>query len=175
MENLEFKKTYQFLLSNRIKSITGIALNRNKNLTVIINNPVDYVIDGIIYINSNKIKEIIFKEQNLEEKIVNSKFTVCLERDERYLDLDFKDFNDLFTQLKKINTFCELSLSKENVVFIGKIVNVEKDSIDVDFYDTNLKLMDNALVKYKDITTVTIFSDYADTISNVILKNIIID
>ena len=170
MEKIKYNKTYNFSLTNRTKAINGLVLYQNDNFTTIINNPVDYVIDGIVYINNQKLKVTVLEKQSSKDKIMNSKLTVFLEKDKRYLNIEFSNFKDLFTHLKETNLFCELSLSKENVVYIGKTINAYEDSIDIDFYNTNFKLIDNAFIKFEDITSVTILSDYADTIGNVVMK-----
>lgn len=170
MEKIKYNKTYNFSLTNRSKSIYGLVLYRNDNFTTIINNPVDYVIDGVRYINNQKLKSIVLEKQLSKDKIMNSKLIIFLENDKRYLNIEFSNFKDLFDYLKEKNIFCELSLSKENTVFIGKTINAQQDSIDIDFYDKNFRLVDNAFVKFEDITSVTILSDYADTIANVAMN-----
>ena len=164
------KKNYSFLLSNWRKLINGITISQNENIICIIKNPVDYVIDGLTFINTQKIKEIILSENIFQEEIINSKFISNCENDKRYINFKFKNFKDLFIYLKKTSSFCELSLRKANVIYIGKIINVNEESIDIDFYDVNFKLMDNAYIEYKDISLVNIFTDYAGTIENIVLK-----
>jgi len=84
-----------------------------------------------------------------------------------FKDNKISNFEELFTIIQSLDLLCELSLSEEDVVYIGKIIDVYEDSIDIDFFDTECKLMDQAYVEYEDITTVTVFSDYLNTLSEV--------
>ena len=170
MEKVVKKKNYNLSLSNRRRLITGIIISKNKNITCIIRNPVDYLVDGLTFINNHKIENIFLNKIILKEEIINSKFIIQADKDERFLNYKFDNFKDFFNQLKKINAFCELSLKKENVIYIGKVINVNDKSVDVDFYDVNFKLMDNAYIEFEDITLVNIFTDYADTFGNVVSK-----
>jgi hypothetical protein len=159
----------QYFLENIELSINGICFKEEKILTGIIFNPVDYVIDGMKFINSRKIKNVVAETDEFKDKIMTKKF-------QKYFDdankknlktTEIQDFQSLFNVINSMDILCELSLSKEDVVYVGKVINVYDDSIDVDFFNTECKLIDNAFVEFEDITTVSIFSDYLDTLSEV--------
>lgn len=152
----------KYKLINRKNKIKGIVLNVSEELTTLINNPVDYLIDGLVIINNSKIlKESIIIDEE-KDFIINQKFKSMSIKD-NYQKLKFESFNDFFLSIKKENIFCEFSLSKENSIYIGEIIDIREDSIDVDFYTTNFLLLDKAYVEYKDITTVKVFTDYSLT------------
>lgn len=164
----------QYFLKNRRTIINGINFKEEKDIiTAVLFNPVDYVIDGMKFINSTKIQNIVSDTDEFKNQIMNKKT-------ERYFDdINKKDiknsklqnFQDLFAFVKSKDILCELSLSKEDVSYIGKVINIYEDSIDIDFFSTKCKLVDNAYVEFEDITTVTIFSDYLDTLSEIIRLN----
>lgn len=166
-------KTYSFLLINRIKLIEGILINQNDVFTTIINNPTDYQIDGIKFINNTKIKEIQLNTQELKEKVINSKFQSFSKKVDEYMKNKHINFEDLFIKLKSDNVFCELSLSKKNSIYVGKVINVYNDSIDINLYNINFELLDNAYIKFKDITSINILTDYSETFNDVISNNLL--
>ena len=83
--------------------------------------------------------------------------------------MKFLNFNSIFEYISVNKLFCELCLSKETITYVGETTKVKQNSIDIDFYDTKFNLMDKAFVMFRDITKVTIFSDYANTFKNEIL------
>ncbi|WP_336686328.1 hypothetical protein [Chryseobacterium bernardetii] len=159
----------EYFLKNRKENIIGNSFKEGKNITGIIFNPVDYVLDGIKFINTEKIEKITVETNNFKDKVMVEKFQMYFEELPKKIFKDSKisNFEELFTIIQSLDLLCELSLSEEDVVYIGKIIDVYEDSIDIDFFDTECKLMDQAYVEYEDITTVTIFSDYLNTLSEV--------
>lgn len=161
-EELGINKMNKYKLINRKNKVKGIVLEKSKELTLLINNPVDYIIDGLLIINNSKIQKNSFITNENKDYIITQKFKdMNLESD--YRDLKYENFKDFFYSLKTYNIFCEISLSKENVIYIGKIIDVKEDSIDVDFYATNFYLLEKAYIKFEDITTIKIFTDYSIT------------
>lgn len=159
----------QYFLENRELSINGICFKKEKVLTGIMFNPVDYVIDGMKFINSGKIKNVVTETDEFKDKIMTKKFQKCFDDTNKKIlkNTEIQDFQSLFNVINSMDILCELSLSKEDVVYVGKVINVYDDSIDIDFFNTECKLIDNAFVEFEDITTVSIFSDYLDTLSEV--------
>lgn len=159
----------QYFFKNRKLSINGICFKEEKALIGIIFNPVDYVIDGMKFINSGKIKKVVVETDEFKNKIMTKKFQKYFDdaNKKTFRTTVIQNFQSLFTLINSMDVLCELSLSKEDVVYIGKVINVYDDSIDIDFLNTECKLIDNAFVEFKDITTVSVFSDYLDTLSEV--------
>lgn len=160
----------QYFLENRKLSISGIRFTKEKDIiTAVLFNPVDYVIDGIKFINSKKIKDIVVETDEFKDEIMSKKFQKYFYDSNKTVFKSFEilNFQNLFNLIKSMDLLCELSLSKENVVYIGKVINVYDDSIDIDFFSTECKLIDNAFVEFEDITSVSILSDYLDTLSEV--------
>lgn len=162
----------EYFLKNRKENIIGSSFNVGKNITGVIFNPVDYVLDGIKFINTEKIENITVETNNFKDKVMMEKVQIYFEEQTKKIFNDSKisNFEELFTVIQSLDLLCELSLSEEDVVYIGKIIEVYEDSIDIDFFDTECKLMDQAYVEYEDITTVTIFSDYLNSLSEVMRK-----
>lgn len=148
------------------KNLTrGIVTIESPVLIGMIYNPVDYVIDGYTFINRTKIKSVKSIDDSMRQRIMNSKAQTWSNK----FDLvHASNFSELFDELKKRGIFCEVYLSKEDLVYIGKTMDVKTDSIDIDFYTTDFKLLDTAFVKFKDIKLVTIYSDYSTTFEDVV-------
>ncbi|CAA7386637.1 hypothetical protein [Chryseobacterium fistulae] len=159
----------EYFLKNRKENIIGNRFKEGEIITGIIFNPVDYVLDGIKFINTEKIENVAIKTNNFKDKVMMKKIQIYFDEPIKKIIRDSKtnSFEELFTVIESLDLLCELSLSEEDVVYIGKIIDVYEDSIDVDFFDTECNLMDNAYVEYENITTVTIFSDYLDSLSEV--------
>lgn len=150
---------YKYKIIGWRKYTEGLLIYKSDDIHCIINNPVDYVIDGITFINAKKIKKISKSNNILKEKIMNYKF----DKFNQHEHINFQTFKELFQYLKVQTLFCALSLTKENVIYIGKIINIYDISIDIDFYDVKFQLLDKAFVKFQDIKMVTILSDYVNT------------
>lgn len=152
----------KYKLINRKNKVKGIVLKSSEELTLLINNPVDYLIDGLLIINNSKIvKESLIKNEDKDHIITHKFKDTGLGND--YQNLKYENFKDFFSSVKTYNLFCEFSLSKENVIYIGKIIDVKEDLINVDLYATNFHLLDKAYIKFKDITTIKVFTDYSLT------------
>lgn len=152
----------KYKLTKRKKRIKGIVLNTSRELTVLINNPVDYQIDGLLIINNSKIVKESLVLDEFKDYIITNKFkSICIRNN--YQKIEYKSFKDLFHYLKINEIFCELSLSKEDSIYIGRVIDVKHDSIDIDFYKTDFNLLDKAYVLFDDITTIKIFNDYSLT------------
>jgi hypothetical protein len=168
---MEKNKIYVFSLKKRKNKIKGSLLFRSDKVTSIFNLPVDFLIDGVTFINNEKIHEALPFNDQLFESVINNKLTSIKALYNKFTKgTEFNDYKALFQYLKKNNTFCELSLSKEDVIYIGEIINVHENSVDIDFYSTKFELQDNAYVEFDDIFSVTILSDYVKTIQSEIKK-----
>ncbi|RTZ50084.1 hypothetical protein EJ377_08520 [Chryseobacterium arthrosphaerae] len=158
----------EYFLKNRNESIIGSSFNKGKAITGIIFNPVDYVLDGLKFINNTKIENVTIETNDFKSKVMKGKIQSYFDGSKDIITGRVPDnFEELFKIIKSSDLLCELSLSEEEVVYIGKVIEVYEDSIDIDFLDTECKLMDHAYVEYEDITTVAIFSDYLNTLSTV--------
>lgn len=144
----------------------GIVTIESPILVGMINNPIDYVLDGYTFINRSKIKSVELISDPVHQRIMNSKAQIW---SDNFNLIHVFDFQELFEQLKKRGTFCELYLSKESIVYIGRTIDVRADSIDIDFYTTDFKRLDKAFVKFKDVKLVTIYSDYSTTFEHVMM------
>ncbi|SHL76781.1 hypothetical protein SAMN05443634_1241 [Chishuiella changwenlii] len=152
----------KYKLTKRKNKIKGVVLNTSKELTVLINNPVDYQIDGLLIINNSKIEKESLVLDELKDYIITDKFkSICIKNN--YQKIEYKNFQDLFYYLKINEIFCELSLTKEDSIYIGRVIDIKHNSIDIDFYTTDFNLLDKAYVLFDDITTIKIFTDYSLT------------
>ena len=162
-------EVYTYSISGWKKNIKGVQLSENEELICFLKNPVDFVLDGLVFLNRKMLSAAHLEPNELLQQVFKFKVENLLKKN-GYGQLGFKDYKDLFSYLKKNKVFCELALSKENIIYIGEIIEVHQESIDVDFFDTNFMLLDNAYIKYDDIKSITIFSDYVDTYGKYILS-----
>ena len=160
----------EYFLKDREENIIGSSFKKGENITGIIFNPIDYVLDGLKFINNEKIENVTTGTDSFKNKVMKDKIQKYCDASTMKIVKDSppNNFEELFTTIKSLDVLCELSLSEEDVVYIGKVTAVYEDAIDIDFFDTECELMDHAYVEYGDITTVAIFSDYLDTLSTVI-------
>ena len=161
----------EFFFKNRKQSIHGVCFQKNDKMTNIIYIPVDYVIDGMKFINSDRIENVTGEKKEFKIKVIKFKSKNYFDDLSKTAFRDCENFQKLFTVIQSMDLLCELSLSKEDVVYIGKVINVYDDSINIDFYDTECKLYDNACVMYDDITSISVFTDYLDTLSEVMKED----
>lgn len=160
----------KYFCENRKEIIDGISFKEEKEIIGIVFNPVDYVLDGLRFLNTEKINNIEIEDDDFKNEVMKRKSEKYLDEPQNrvFKDPSLHSFRDLFQLIYSLDLLCELSLSAEEVVYIGKVINVNEDSIDIDFFDTKCNLMDNAYVEYADMTHVTVFSDYVNTLSDFI-------
>ncbi|MGE8431450.1 hypothetical protein [Chryseobacterium joostei] len=164
-----------FKIKNFSDCILGIKLYDNENLLVTILNPVDYVLDGIRFTNFKKIENITNESDSFKNKVMKLKFQRYLDSLNLNMFKDFKisNFQNLFTIIKQESLLCEFSFNKEDVVYIGNIINVYDSSIDVNFYDDECQLDESDNIDFENITSVTIFSDYLNSLSEFMKSNLL--
>ena len=70
-EENDINKQMIIKVKNRYpNTISGVYLYENEEFVVMLNNPVDYVIDGIYFINKNYIKNIEIHQDIISNKIL---------------------------------------------------------------------------------------------------------
>jgi hypothetical protein len=162
-------------IKNFSDCILGVKLYDNENLLITALNPVDYVLDGIRFINLKKIENITDESDSFKNKVMKLKF-------QRYLDslnlsmfknFEIKNFQNLFTIIKQEDLLCEFSFNKEDVVYIGNIIYVYENSIDVNFYDDECQLDESDNIDFENITSITLFSDYLNSLSEFMKNNLL--
>lgn len=165
------RKLVNFSIKNWKNNNNGLVVFEESAIIGLINNPVDYVLDGFVFLNRKKMKSMTIVDNELKQRIITSKAQSWLGNFPKLGNTIFQNYQEVFEYLKTEDIFCELSLSKENAVYLGRIIEVHKDSIDIDFYSTDFNLLDSAFVKFNDIRLVTIHSDYSTTFENEIKNN----
>ena len=69
-ENDINKRIIKVKINRYPNTISGVYLYENEGFVVMLNNPIDYVIDGIYFINKNYIKNIEIDQDIISNKIL---------------------------------------------------------------------------------------------------------
>lgn len=160
------------ILNVKIKNfsdyILGVKLYDNGNLVITASNPVDYVLDGVKFINRKRIESITDESDSFKSRIMELKFQRYLDslNLKRFKGFEINNFQSLSTTIKEESLLCEFSFNKEDVVYIGNIINVHASSIDVNFYDEKCRFVENDSIDYESMTSITILSDYLNSLSD---------
>lgn len=153
--------------------ILGVKLYDNENLLIIASNSVDYVLDGVKFINQKKIESITDESDSFKNKVMKLKFQKYLDflNLKKFKNFEINNFQSLFTTIKEEGLLCEFSFNKEDVVYIGNILNVYENSVDVNFYDEECQFDESDNIDFENITSITLFSDYLNSLSEFMKSN----
>ncbi len=153
--------------------ILGSKLYDNENLLTIVVNPVDYVLDGVKFINQKRIESITDESNGFKNMVMELKFQRYLDslNLKRFKSFEINNFQSLFTTIKEESLLCEFSFNKEDVVYIGNIINVHANSIDVNFYDEKCRFVESDNIDFESMTSITVLSDYLNSLSEFMKSN----
>lgn len=168
MEDLR-GKFVSFKYRDRKDVISGILIDFNSNLTLIKQNPVDYVIDGYMLLKTNKILK--YKRDDSEE------FTekVLLVKGLMPANEAFMPLTDLREALRLISDEFGAILIKnkdDSVCYIGKLIRTTSEFVEIHEIDPKAIWVGNGKFKLKSIRTIEFDTDY---INSLLLYNKVIE
>ncbi|WP_417266643.1 hypothetical protein [Brumimicrobium sp.] len=156
MENLIYMKGWK-------NPVTGFFLEKKTVFSLSIYNPVDYVLDGVMFMNNSFVLSAEMNLSELSSNVMSEKINRYVNQEKIKTILETSNFKELFSYLLKKDDFCEIALSQEDTVYIGRVRKVRNSSIDIDFYNTDFTLLDEAIIEFDDIRIVSVYTDYSET------------
>lgn len=145
--------------------ITGILLGNGTHWSLMRVNVVDYVLDGFQFTNKKYIVDNSkLKEDTLLYKILTIKNSP--NDSLAWIDLNVLDEDKLlYSFLKKNNILVAICLHREDVLYVGKIKNVNSKSLILDSYDTELNSSGLMKIEFNRVRYVQMHTDYLDSLS----------
>lgn len=152
-------------VSRYLNFIYGVCLYETKELFYILNNPVDYVLDGIMVINKKYIKSIfIDKENKLKEKIISEKINNITMDNDIFVN-NMEMFIEIFC---KSGELVEIGLESQSYSLIGKILNVKSEDITLNLLSVNADFLREEKINLNKIRIISVKTDYLESLRLVI-------
>ena len=144
--------------------VTGILLGNGTRWSFVRLNVVDYVLDGFQFTNKRYISDTYeIKEDTLLYKILSIK-----NKTKEILPRLFSDILDgdnlLCSFLKEKNLLIAVCLHREDVLYVGKVKEVNSNFFTLDSYDTELRKSGIIKIEYSKVRYIQMQTDYLDSL-----------
>ena len=151
--------------------IKGILIDSGTQWSLIRLNVVDYVLDGFQFTN---IKYVAY-ENEIKECTILYRILYKKNRTEGLLPLDntnILDKNDLlYSFMKRNDILVAVCLHREDVLYVGKIIDVGTKSFVLDSYDTELRKCGIMNIEFTKVRYIQIHTDYLDSLCLLLDQN----
>lgn len=158
-ENDINKQIIKVKINRYPNAISGVYLYENEEFVVMLNNPVDYVIDGIYFINKNYIKNIEIDQDIISNKILLHKASLY-----NTDNMNFSNFKKILQHLLNKQQLIEFYLDKQSYTLIGRIISIDNKVIKVNLVDTQSSFLKKEKISYNKIRVLAINTDYVDAL-----------
>ena len=158
-ENDINKQIIKVKINRYPNTISGVYLYENEEFVVMLNNPVDYVIDGIYFINKNYIKNIEIDQDIISNKILLHKASLY-----NTDNMNFSNFKKILQYLLNKQQLIEFYLDKQSYTLIGRIISIDNKVIKVNLVDTQSSFLKKEKISYNKIRVLAINTDYVDAL-----------
>ncbi|PWN59237.1 hypothetical protein [Chryseobacterium viscerum] len=140
--------------------IKGVKLYENEKLLIILSNPVDYMLDGIFFINKKYIKNIEKTKDLLSLVIFKHKINVDS-------FIGYKSFDTIYDTIKyhyNQSKLVELTLESSSYSIIGNIQHINEKSFFLNMLSVKAEYLQEEKFEYDKIRIVTVNSDYLNSL-----------
>ena len=158
-ENKINKQIIKVKINRYPNTISGVYLYENEEFVVMLNNPVDYVIDGIYFINKNYINNIEIDQDIISNKILLHKASLY-----NTDNMNFSNFKKILQYLLNKQQLIEFYLDKQSYTLIGRIISIDNEVIKVNLVDTQSSFLKKEKISYNKIRVLAINTDYVDAL-----------
>jgi len=153
---------YAIKLKGREEILRGVLLCSSVEWILLKYNPVDYVLDGYIFIRKKYVKNVIREENEIfDETVIRLKCPV-IEFDTTCPKLD--EVTDILYYLMRHETVIQFDFHDETVCYIGKIKKIFTKSMRVLHLDTKGKWTDESSYQIEQIRTIQFDNDYTNSL-----------
>lgn len=150
--------------------VTGILLGNGTRWSFVRLNVVDYVLDGFQFTNKRYISDTYeIKEDTLQYKILSIK-NKAKEIFPRLFSDILDDDNQLCSFLKEKNLLIAVCLHREDVLYVGKVKEVNFNFFTLDSYDTELRKSGIIKIEYSKVRYIQMQTDYLDSLCLILDK-----
>ena len=150
--------------------VTGILLGNGTRWSFVRLNVVDYVLDGFQFTNKRYISDTYeIKEDTLQYKILSIKNKAKEILPRLFSDI-LDDDNQLCSFLKEKNLLIAVCLHREDVLYVGKVKEVNFNFFTLDSYDTELRKSGIIKIEYNKVRYIQMQTDYLDSLCLILDK-----
>lgn len=150
--------------------VTGILLGNGTRWSFVRLNVVDYVLDGFQFTNKRYISDTCeIKEDTLQYKILSIKNKAKEILPRLFSDI-LDDDNQLCSFLKEKNLLIAVCLHREDVLYVGKVKEVNFNFFTLDSYDTELRKSGIIKIEYSKVRYIQMQTDYLDSLCLILDK-----
>ena len=150
--------------------VTGILLGNGTRWSFVRLNVVDYVLDGFQFTNKRYISDTCeIKEDTLLYKILSIK-NKAKEILPKLFSYILDDDNPLCSFLKEKNLLIAVCLHREDVLYVGKVKEVNFNFFTLDSYDTELRKSGIIKIEYSKVRYIQMQTDYLDSLCLILDK-----
>lgn len=150
--------------------VTGILLGNGTRWSFVRLNVVDYVLDGFQFTNKRYISDTYeIKEDTLQYKILSIKNKAKEILPRLFSDI-LDDDNLLCSFLKEKNLLIAVCLHREDVLYVGKVKEVNFNFFTLDSYDTELRKSGIIKIEYNKVRYIQMQTDYLDSLCLILDK-----
>ena len=150
--------------------VTGILLGNGTRWSFVRLNVVDYVLDEFQFTNKRYISDTYeIKEDTLQYKILSIK-NKAKEIFPRLFSDILDDDNQLCSFLKEKNLLIAVCLHREDVLYVGKVKEVNFNFFTLDSYDTELRKSGIIKIEYSKVRYIQMQTDYLDSLCLILDK-----
>ena|ERR1700752_1230197 len=154
------RKHISFNIKARKEIIEGILLSLSDNWSLLIKNPVDYVIDGFVLVHNPSIDSYKHDTENkFREKIISQKIKRI-----RTPKINLADTYAVFESLKLLDKVISINNKKGDIVWVGKIIGLLADSVTIKELTPKAKWVGKKTVLFKDINCIQFDDDYVNSL-----------
>lgn len=149
-------------ISRYSEIITGVKLYENDNFLVILENPVDYVIDGVCFICKKYLKSVEkIQDDILKFKILKYKSQLLK------INYDFQNFKTIkdvinYFSFKK-NKLIQLNLASSSYVLIGNTSKLNEKSFILNMLSVKANFLEEEKIEYNKIRILSVDNDYLNS------------
>lgn len=147
------------------ETIKGFFYRKGKNWSLYICNFADYQFDGKTLIQ-NKFITDVEEGKDKRDLVINKIFELKKKKENKLFNtIELDDNIDLFNYLKNDGILIELRIKNQDVIYIGKVVEVKEKSIYLHLLSINLEWLEKENFKYNEIRLISLATDYLNSIA----------
>ncbi|PIQ14338.1 MAG: hypothetical protein COW67_14420 [Flavobacteriales bacterium CG18_big_fil_WC_8_21_14_2_50_32_9] len=154
-------KIYTFELASREDTITGMIIDYSQEWVFIKYIPVDFVVDGFMFIRKKFIIDFWrenrekFKENVIMKKLQELEFTNVF---------DMSSVNSLFNSLVKSKIIFDIEFEDDETCYMGQLHSLGSNIMSMKMLHIDGQLQEEQLFDINDVYTVQFNNDYINTL-----------
>lgn len=145
--------------------LVGVKIKEGQQWASIKYNEVDYIIDGIRFINTKYIcRQTKVEANDMVAKVIPLKYNDVLKDRELVGRLNLDSYHGFFCDLIPMGFLVEIGLDKEDCIYVGTITKVNEKSVTFDTIGTFAEDTGMMNIPFDRIRYISIETDYLNSL-----------